>query len=168
MAFSTFVFDTLDVATRLGRYIVQELTGWKGRVGAAAGTAATVLPAVLILGFGGEGSWKKFWTLFGASNQLLAGLTLVAVAAWLKQEGKGRGFVLAPMVFVLGITLWALASIAVASFRESRGLDVLLANGIAALVLIGLALFVLAAGWRRRGSPAAGEGLRRGSAAQST
>ncbi|HEX7175823.1 MAG TPA: carbon starvation CstA family protein, partial [Pyrinomonadaceae bacterium] len=31
MAFSTFVFDTLDVSTRLGRYIMQELTGWRGR-----------------------------------------------------------------------------------------------------------------------------------------
>src|SRR4029453_5775188 len=30
MAFSTFVFDTLDVTTRLGRYILQELLGWRG------------------------------------------------------------------------------------------------------------------------------------------
>ena len=33
MAFSTFVFDTLDVTTRLGRYILQELLGWRGRAG---------------------------------------------------------------------------------------------------------------------------------------
>lgn len=33
MAFSTFVFDTLDVCMRLGRYIVQEVTGWRGRCG---------------------------------------------------------------------------------------------------------------------------------------
>ncbi|HEX6624262.1 MAG TPA: carbon starvation CstA family protein, partial [Pyrinomonadaceae bacterium] len=38
MAFSTFVFDTLDVSTRLGRYIVQELLGSRGRAGAVAGT----------------------------------------------------------------------------------------------------------------------------------
>ena len=151
MAFSTFVFDTLDVATRLGRYIVQELTGWRGKAGAFAGTMATVLPAVLILGFGEPGSWKKFWTLFGASNQLLAGMTLVAVAAWLKQEGKSRTFVLLPMVFVVAITLWALGSLAFTSFRDSAGLDVLLANGIAALVLIALALFLLGSGWRLRG-----------------
>ena len=35
MAFSTFVFDTLDVATRLGRYILQELFDWRGRTSAA-------------------------------------------------------------------------------------------------------------------------------------
>lgn len=152
MAFSTFVFDTLDVATRLGRYIVQELTGWRGKAGACAGTVATVLPAVLILGFGEPGSWKKFWTLFGASNQLLAGMTLVAVAAWLKQEGRSRIFVLVPMAFVVAITLWALGSLAITSFRDSAGLDVLLANGIAALVLIALALFLLGSGWRHRGA----------------
>jgi carbon starvation protein len=67
MAFSTFVFDTLDVATRLGRYIVQELTGWRGKTGAFAGTMATVLPAVLILLRRG-GLLEKFWTLFGASD----------------------------------------------------------------------------------------------------
>jgi carbon starvation protein len=149
MAFSTFVFDTLDVATRLGRYIVQELTGWRGKTGAFVGTMITVLPAALILGFGGEGSWKKFWTLFGASNQLLAGMTLVAVAAWLKQEGKGRLFVLLPMAFILVITLWALGGISLSSFRDSQGLDVLLANGIASVVLIGLALFLLVSAWRR-------------------
>ena len=42
MAFSTFVFDTLDVCMRLGRYIVQELFGIPGRVGAVIGTLATV------------------------------------------------------------------------------------------------------------------------------
>ena len=76
MAFSTFVFDTLDVSMRLGRYIVQELFGWKGRLGALVGTLLTLgLPLYFIL-FAPPNSWLKFWTLFGASNQLLAGLTL--------------------------------------------------------------------------------------------
>ena len=42
MAFSTFVFDTLDVCTRLGRYIVQELFGWRTMKGAVAGTLITI------------------------------------------------------------------------------------------------------------------------------
>src|ERR1044072_2706265 len=41
MAFSTFVFDTLDVCTRLGRYIVQEVFGWEGRPGGLAGGGPT-------------------------------------------------------------------------------------------------------------------------------
>jgi carbon starvation protein len=168
MAFSTFVFDTLDVATRLGRYIVQELTGWKGKAGATAGTLATVVPALLILGFGGPGSWKEFWTLFGASNQLLAGMTLVAVAAWLRQEGKRNAFVLVPMVFVLVVTLWALASLAISSLRKSTGIDVALVNAVAALILIGLALFLLASALRHRGARPGRAGRLDGSATQST
>src|SRR5215210_2632170 len=49
MAFSTFVFDTLDVCTRLGRYIIQELFGLKGRLGAIIGTLVTIsIPFVCI------------------------------------------------------------------------------------------------------------------------
>src|SRR5690606_35816320 len=88
MAFSTFVFDTLDVSTRLGRYVLQELFGWTGRVGAIAATALTVLvPAVFVLA-AGEGSYRVFWTLFGTSNQLLAALTLRGVSAWLRKCGR--------------------------------------------------------------------------------
>jgi carbon starvation protein len=74
MAFSTFVFDTLDVGTRLGRYLLQELAGIRGRVGAILGTALTVAPPAFILWTAPAGSYMKFWTLFGASNQLLAAL----------------------------------------------------------------------------------------------
>ena len=41
MAFTTFVYDTLDVCTRLGRYIVQELTGWHDTKGRWLGTLLT-------------------------------------------------------------------------------------------------------------------------------
>ncbi len=143
MAFSTFVFDTLDVATRLGRYLVQELLGLSGMTGAALGTVITIAPAALFLWFGGEGSYLRFWTLFGASNQLLAALTLLSIAVWLRKEGKGALFVLAPMAFVLTITLWALISIAATSFDAARGLDVAFANGVASVVLILLALFLV-------------------------
>ena len=50
MAFSTFVFDTIDVGTRLGRYIVQELLAWKGRAAMVLATALTVLPPAIVLG----------------------------------------------------------------------------------------------------------------------
>ena len=79
MALSTFIFDTIDVGTRLGRYILQELFRWEGRIAAAVCTGLTVgVPMVVLLGTG-SGSFRTFWTLFGSSNQLLAGLTLLAV-----------------------------------------------------------------------------------------
>jgi len=143
MAFSTFVFDTLDVATRLGRYLIQELLGWSGWMGATVGTALTILPAGLFLWFGGEGSYLQFWSLFGASNQLLAALTLLSIAVWLRKEGKSALFVLLPMLFVLTITVWALTSIALKSFGDSKGFDVALANAVASVVLIALAAFLV-------------------------
>ncbi|MCC7014011.1 MAG: carbon starvation protein A [Planctomycetes bacterium] len=144
MAFSTFVFDTLDVATRLGRYLVQELLGWRGFAGAAFGTFATIAPAAAFLWFSDKGSFLKFWTLFGASNQLLAALTLLSIAVWLKSEGRRTAFVVVPLVFLLVITLWALGSIAWVSFSGARGLDVAFANGSTAALLMALALFLSA------------------------
>ncbi len=150
MAFSTFVFDTLDVSMRLGRYIVQELFGWKGRVGAFVGTLLTMgLPLYFIL-FAPPNSWAKFWTLFGASNQLLAALTLLTITVWLYQSRQRIAFTLIPMIFVLTITLWALITLVIGNLRITKigagQLDIELLNGLAAgaLVLLALYLAVLA------------------------
>jgi carbon starvation protein len=146
MAFSTFVFDTLDVCTRLGRYIVQELFGWKGRLGALAGTLLTMALPFYFISFAPEGTWVKFWTLFGASNQLLAGLTLLTITAWLYQARQRIAFTLLPMIFVLVITLWALSSLVVANLRTTRilagQLDVELINAVASVSLVALALYL--------------------------
>lgn len=153
MAFSTFVFDTLDVCTRLGRYLVQELLGWQGRAGALGATLLTMaLPAYFLLA-GGQGAWSRFWTLFGASNQLLAALTLLTLTLWLRRAGKPFFFTLLPMLFVLAITLWALGRIALRSLAAAAG-GVEVANGAAAAVLVGLALFLLAQGLRTARRPA--------------
>ena len=146
MAFSTFVFDTLDVSMRLGRYIVQELFGWKGRVGALVGTLLTMgLPFYFIV-FAPPNSWTKFWTLFGASNQLLAGLSLLAITFWLYQARQRIAFTLLPMIFVLVVTLWALISLVIGNLRITRigsgQLDIELINAIAAAALVMLALYL--------------------------
>jgi carbon starvation protein len=142
MAFSTFVFDTLDVCTRLGRYIVQELLGWPGRAGALTGTLLTMALPFYFVTFAREGSWSEFWTLFGASNQLLAALTLLSITYWLYQARQRIAFTLCPMIFVLAITLWALVKLAVANFSAARGFDVKLINAIAASALVTLALYL--------------------------
>lgn len=162
MAFSTFVFDTLDVCTRLGRYIVQELFGWKGRIGALVGTLLTmVLPFYFII-FAPPNSWSKFWTLFGASNQLLAALTLLSITVWLYKARQRIAFTLLPMIFVLVITLWALISLVIGNLRITKigsgQLDIELINAIAAAALVVLALYlavvalVKVRGDRQRGS----------------
>ncbi|HEY0098064.1 MAG TPA: carbon starvation CstA family protein [Pyrinomonadaceae bacterium] len=142
MAFSTFVFDTLDVCTRLGRYIVQELFGWPGRFGALAGTLLTVaLPFYFII-YAREGMWTEFWTLFGASNQLLAALTLLAITVWLYQARQRISFTLYPMLFVLTITLWALCKLAYGNLRAANGFDIKLVNALASAALVILATYL--------------------------
>jgi carbon starvation protein len=143
MAFSTFVFDTLDVSMRLGRYIVQELCGIPGRVGAIVGTLGTVaIPFVLIF-FAKPGSYLDFWTLFGASNQLLAALTLLSITVWLYQARKRIAFTLLPMLFVLVITFYALGLMVWENLSASAGFDIKLVNGVASLTLIVLAIYLV-------------------------
>jgi carbon starvation protein len=144
MAFSTFVFDTLDVGTRLGRYIVQELFGWKGVTGMIGGTLITIaLPVyVIATAAGGNLSYISFWTLFGASNQLLAALTLMSVTVWLANKKQKFGFTLFPMIFVLVMTMWALGKLTIANFQASKGVDIQFFNGVASSALIVLAIYL--------------------------
>lgn len=148
MAFSTFVFDTLDVATRLGRYLVQELTGWKGAFGALAGVLVVVAVPAAFHWYADEGAFQRFWTLFGASNQLLAALTFICLAVWLKQEGRPTLFALAPLAFILSITVWALGGLLLENLRLAQGFDVRAANALAAGLLLALAATLVVAGWR--------------------
>ncbi|HUP49751.1 MAG TPA: carbon starvation CstA family protein [Thermoanaerobaculia bacterium] len=145
MAFSTFVFDTLDVCTRLGRYILQELLQWPSRLGGWVGTFATIALPVYFIAFSPAGSWVNFWTLFGASNQLLAALTLLAITVWLYQRRQRIAFTLLPMLFVLVTTLYALARLTVGNFAaaQTAGAGVELVNGISSAILIVLAIYLV-------------------------
>jgi carbon starvation protein len=147
MAFSTFVFDTLDVTMRLGRYLIQELLGIPGRLGALIGTLVTVALPFMLIFFAKPGSYVEFWTLFGASNQLLAALTLLSITAWLYKARRRIAFTLIPMFFVLTITLWALGSMVYANLQTTTGFDIKLINGLASLALIGLAIFLVVTAW---------------------
>lgn len=153
MVFSTFVFDTLDVCTRLGRYLLQELFGTKGRWSALLATGATVGVPALLLARAEDGMWIKFWTLFGASNQLLAALTLLAVTVWLRRKGKNPLFTLLPMLFVLTLTLWALGRLAWTNAQQAAVDAMALANTATACALLLLALFLVVTALRSRYSP---------------
>jgi carbon starvation protein len=118
LAFTTFVYDTLDVSTRLGRYILQELLGWQGRAGRWVATALTAgVPVFFVtqksLDAKGDPipAWKVFWGLFGASNQLLAALTLIGITVWLARTYRAWWvwFITGlPMVFMYTMSGWAL------------------------------------------------------------
>jgi carbon starvation protein len=145
MAFSTFVFDTLDVSTRLGRYILQELFGWSSKLGGYAATAVTVGTPMAFLLVAQPGSWKSFWTLFGTSNQLLAALSLMAVSVWLHRQGKRSWYTLAPTAFVSVVTLSSLV-LQVKDALSSKATAVQQVNGVVALALLVLASYLLTLG----------------------
>lgn len=157
MAFSTFVFDTIDVSARLGRYLLQELLGRRELAAAAVATLVTLAPAVYFLVAARQGAWSRFWTLFGASNQLLAALTLLVLTLWLRRQGKPALFTLLPMLFVAAITVWALATLAIGNLGLAEGLDVSLWNGLAAAALLALAAYLFASAMRARRRPLAKE-----------
>jgi carbon starvation protein len=118
MAFTTFVYDTLDVCTRLGRYIIQELTGWHDARGRWLGTALTAgVPAIFVMSRMQDASgnaipvWKVYWELFGASNQLLAALTLLGITVWLWRTRRAAWVwpvVGLPAAFMYAMSTWAL------------------------------------------------------------
>jgi carbon starvation protein len=108
MVLSTFIFDTLDSATRLGRYILQELFGRRNLATGIAATALTVGAPLAFLFASKQNSFRKFWTLFGTSNQLLAALSLLAITVWLKKMGKPVWYTVAPMALVMAVTVVAL------------------------------------------------------------
>ncbi|MDR3349545.1 MAG: hypothetical protein LBO03_08105 [Acidaminococcales bacterium] len=118
LAFTTFVYDTLDVCTRLGRYVVEEITGWRGRAGGFLGAALTMCaPGFLIFQtiVDGDGRivpvWRVFWNTFGASNQLLAALVLASVSFWLMKSRPQSAVWLVsfvPSVIMLMMSNWTL------------------------------------------------------------
>ncbi|MFZ0369314.1 MAG: carbon starvation protein A [Halobacillus sp.] len=112
----SFAATTLDSSVRLMRYIIAEL-GTEYKITPltkthVATTVAVVSSAALTLipqgpkGFGSGG--YLLWPLFGTSNQLLAGISLLLVSIWLKRLGRSYLPTLIPMVFLMFMTLWAM------------------------------------------------------------
>ena len=68
---------------------------------------ATLITVILGIGLGLTG-YANIWPLFGAANQLLAALGLLAVATWLGKAGKNNKMFLFPMAFMLVVTITSL------------------------------------------------------------
>ncbi len=182
MAFTTFVYDTLDVCTRLGRYILQELTGWQGAGGRWFGTLVTAGAPLLFVTRTmtnakgqAEPVWKTFWNLFGASNQLLAALTLLGVTVWLWQTRRAWWVWLVtglPAALMYLMSTWALLLTIrgelVPAERADQGVSVptspvfwvaVMLVVLATLMLVEAARVIWGRSDRSGGSPPLGQGV---------
>ena len=127
LAVSAFCLTSLDTATRLARYMFQEFwlepgQTWKDATGfkrvLTNPYVATLITVVLGIALGMTG-YAKIWALFGAANQLLAALGLLAVAAWLGTMGKNNKMFLFPMAFMLVVTIVSLCQTILTNFKNA-------------------------------------------------
>ena len=157
LAVSAFCLTSLDTATRLARYMFQEF--WmkpgesiKDMTGARkvltnpyVSTAITVVIGIAL----GMTGYAKIWALFGAANQLLAALGLLAVAAWLGKIGRNNKMFLFPMAFMLIVTLTSLVFTIITQVNLiTAGTDVTwgIVRGVIAVLLIILAIDLVVEG----------------------
>jgi carbon starvation protein len=107
-----FAATSLDTGARIQRLVIAELAEAYGvrpltnRYAAAAlGIGAALLLAVTQAG--GKGG-LILWPLFGTTNQLVAGVTLLVVSIWLRRSGRPFVYTLVPMIFVGAATVTAM------------------------------------------------------------
>ena len=144
LAVSVFCLTSLDTATRLARYMFQEFWLDEGEtVKDATGTkavltnpyVATVITVILGIALGMTG-YSKIWPLFGAANQLLAALGLMAVCAWLGSLGRNNKMFYIPMVFMLIATITSLCQTIIAKFSAGGDMWNYIQGGIAVLLVV--------------------------------
>ena len=156
LAVSVFCLTSLDTATRLARYLFQEFwipdsskeyPAWKQFL--ANKYVATVITVVFGVSLGMNG-YTLIWPLFGAANQLLAAVALLAVCVWLGNVGKNNKMFYVPMIFMLAVTLTSLLLTAlskVAAIMEGNNVFGSSLQLILAVVLFGLAILLAIRGF---------------------
>ena len=105
----TFIMTTLDSATRIGRYVSEELFGdiLPGKFFRNRFVSTIII--VVFAGYLALWSWQSIWPVFGAANQLVAALALMVVTVLLLRLGKPAKYTFYPAIFMLITTIGALA-----------------------------------------------------------
>ncbi len=109
----SFALTSLDSGTRLLRYNIGEIGNSIGMPQLANRYTASGIAVALIAFFAfyelnGQPAGLALWALFGSTNQVLAGLTLLTVTVYLRQKGWNYWYTFLPMVFMLGVTITAM------------------------------------------------------------
>jgi len=154
---NSFVLTTLDTATRINRYILEEISlSWRfiqrphqraqknpaesKKWSGGATTINLYISTTIVVGLSlllALGNWSLIWPVFGAANQQVAALALITVSLVLLNMGKSAWITIYPAIFMLATTLGALIYQGIGFFKANNWL-----LGIISLVLLFLALFV--------------------------
>jgi len=126
----SFAATTLDTATRIQRFILNEFgiaTGVRALSNRYTATIVAIIPAILLAFWNvvepGTGTMRQagwvLWPIFGASNQMLAALTLMVLTLYYWQKKRPILPLLIPMIFVMGITITALVVNAIQFYGQN-------------------------------------------------
>jgi carbon starvation protein len=109
LGFGVFVVIVLTVVQLVFRVMRVTLGEWVGNawVGFKNQHIATIISSVVVLFFVLSGTWVYLWQLFGASNQLMAALSLLIVTVWLAATRRNPAYAGIPMVFMYVTTMAA-------------------------------------------------------------
>jgi carbon starvation protein len=168
LGFGAFVIIVLTVVGVMFRVMRVTLGEWLGDawVGFKNQHIASIVSSVAVLALVLSGTWVYLWQMFGASNQLLAALSLLLVTLWLISTGRNPLFAAVPMVFMYATTIAAtFVTIrnlyeTIATKEGAAGISVLGAWAmiVVALLLAAAAVVIAWDGWkawqRYRGAPA--------------
>jgi carbon starvation protein len=149
-----FAATTLDTATRLQRYIVQELAdvvrvpALRNKYAATTVAVATGGALALISGPSGPGSGGMIlWPLFGAINQLLAGLAFLVIAFYLIRHSRPVYMLVLPLAIMVVVPAWAMTRNVITWHGQGKWL--LVAIGVAVLLLEVWMILEAAIMWKR-------------------
>jgi carbon starvation protein len=157
LGFGAFVVIVLTVTQLVFRVMRVTLTEWVGEAVPVVKNmhVSTIISMILTLALVLTGTWVYLWQLFGASNQLMAALSLLLVTVWLKSEKKNPAYALWPMLFMYVTTLAATVVTAYnlyATVATKAGVGAVSVVGawamiVVAILLIVAALFIGYDGW---------------------
>ena len=136
----TFIMTTLDTATRITRYLANELFGETFGIGFMKNKYISVIIVGILAGALALGNWKAIWPVFGASNQLIASLVLIVASVYLMTRNRRFGFVAVPAILMLITTIAALVY-QTYCFITTEKPNIMLAA--IAVILIILAIFLV-------------------------
>ena len=148
----SFAATTLDTATRIQRFILKEFglaMKIKPLTNRYVATVIAIVPAILLAFWNvsdpGSGATRQagwvLWPIFGASNQMLAALTLMVLTLYYWKKKKPILPLLIPMVFIMVVTFTVLVSNAINFYGHNGilfGLTILLMGLIIWMVFEGV------------------------------